>query len=355
MSVDQVLRTIHDQHSNVDSVSRSGGVADAFDETQENELAAMLADINTDIIVQPDRSKQNRNINICQDCCIEYEIVDMKYECPECHKVAEADYDVVFPTQINEIPGIKAMKGTLRITGKDSNKYQADMYSSNPTKSSDQQINTLYKFLIKLNIDYQAKTRDSFPLNVLYAVAIIYNQIQQKEIVKRSNAKRKIIAALLDKTCISKGFTKSKSAIAKFAGLKNNGLADGDNTVRLFAEQGILDIDVNENPLPANIATTFIKLGIEDRYDLKRAVTEIVELADEELIGCSSIMRSKTVAATLNLMRRADIKITLQEISVKCDIRPYTIKQFLTSLMKYHDVFESIYEKYNLSVEEYKW
>ena len=302
-------------------------------------------------IKQPDKQTSTPS-NQCQECCVQYTVSDRCYECPECHKVVDIDDDTLCSNI--QTPKYKdALSGRMQVMGINSAKYQSDLDKNASNKSIGYQIRLIENELIKLNIEHERRGYKPIPLNVLHDVAVLYSDIQQK-VVKRSTAKRKILAALLDRTYVtSEKSVKLTSDITAFAQLHGQGIAKGDDFVRSMHEQGILDIDINENRLLPHIHTIFNQLELHgEKYTkLQEAVKEIVERAIKKRIGNESVLRSKAVAATFNVLKRAETKITLNDIKSKCKIRVYTIKRFLDELTRKHKSFIKIYEKYKLNQE----
>jgi hypothetical protein len=130
-------------------------------------------------------------------------------------------------------------------------------------------------------------------------------------------------------------------------------MAEGDNFVRSMHDKGVLDIDINEDRLVPHVVTIFNQIGLSgpDYTQHQQAVVDIVDRAISKRIGNESVLRSKSVAATYNVLKRANIDITLNTIKDKCKIRIYTIRRFLNELTKKHKHFKKIYKKYGLNTD----
>lgn len=304
-------------------------------------------------IKQPDK-KTTTPTNQCQECCVPYMVSDRCYECPECHKVVDIDDDSL----CSNVPTSKykdALRGRMQVMGVNSSKYQPDLDKNAASKSIEYQIRLIENELIKLNIEHERRGYKPIPPNVLHNVAVLYSDIQQ-QVVKRSTAKRKILAALLYRTYISsENSVKLASDITAFAQLHGQGMARGDDFVRSMHEQGILDIDINEDRLSPHVRTIFNQLGLHgEEYDkYQQSVVEIVGRAIKKRIGNESVLRSKAAATTFNVLKRANVKITIDDVKNKCKIRVYTIKRFLDELTRKHKTFKKIYKKYGLNQEPF--
>jgi len=209
-----------------------------------------------------------------------------------------------------------------------------------------------------MNEEHESHGYKPIPEHILKNVATTYSSILQNKIVKRSTAKLKIIAALVYRACISEKFIILNPEVVAFAGLRAQGMSKGDNFVRAMSEKDILDIDINEDRLVPHINTIFNQLGLfgkeYDRY--KNAVQSIVERAIRKRIGNDSVLRSKAVSTTFNILKRSDSEklrsITIADMANKCEMRIYTIKRFLDQLSIKHKGFVKYYKKYGFDQSE---
>ena len=273
--------------------------------------------------------------DFCAECHCALIVRELQYECPSCHALQEAaDYSDVQPVSVATEAGEGALRGRLRVVGADSAWFQPDLDRTNPGEYSETQKKTTYAELRRLNEEYKGRGGNSFPLNVLSDVAENYNVIQQTS-VKRSMMKRSILSALLFHACISRGFTRTKTEVAEFAKLRNHGIARGDDYIRMVSEDtGLAGLDMN---LPR------------------------LEPHDERLVGIRSVLRSKVISTTCEvLIRGRDHLLRLEpersppgvgEVVARCGIRKHTISRFRQELRDYHSVFADIYLAHGLSAD----
>lgn len=286
----------------------------------------------------------------CPECACDLVVQDMSYECPACHAVFEAaDIQDVLPVSNPEVVGSGALRGRLRVVGREAGWFQPDLDRTNPGESSEAQKKSTYQELVRYNRDYESRGGNPFPLDVLEDVAANYHIIQQAS-VKRSMMKKVILAALVFHTCISRGFTRTRAEAAELLQLTNHGIARGDDYLRSVDEDRGLEIDMNCDRLRPHITSVFAQLDLaEEGYEpLRAAVAAIVEAADQKYIGYQSVLRSKVIAATYEVLRRKGGPTTIDEVSAKCQIRKHTIRRFLDELGEYHSHFESIYAAHGL-------
>lgn len=313
----------------------------------------------------PDRSDGGAvSGDICAACACPLIIRELCYECPQCHAVREAaDYADVQPQSVASEAGDGALRGRLRVVGAESAWFQPDLDRTNPGDYCEMQKKTTYAELRRLNEEYRGRGGNPFPLNVLSDVAETYNVIQQMS-VKRSMMKRSILSALLFHACISRGFTRTKAEVAEFAKLRNHGIARGDDYIRSVDEdRGLAGLDMNHPRLFPHIETTFSELELEGPGvpTLRAAVCAIVRRADAELVGIRSVLRSKVIASTCEVLVRAEsrrplsarppLSQTLATVASRCGIRRHTIVRFRRELADYHSVFADIYAAHGLPSE----
>jgi hypothetical protein len=292
--------------------------------------------------------------DVCPDCGVDLLVQGMAYECPQCSRMFEAaDLEDVISVSTPERPGAKASRGRLRVVGKDSRYYQPDLDRTSPGDSSEVQKKSTYQELLRYNNEYSERGGNPFPKDVLKSVAEEYNVVQ-KQCVKRSQMKKQILAALVYHICLTKGFSRSKSEAAQLMKLVTNGISKGSVFLRSVGEDSEMEINMNCDRRGPHINSTFAQLDMVEGVKCYRdAVDALVRRAEEAHIGTRSILRSKIIAATFEVLRRAKVKITIDEMSTKCKIRKHTIHRFLKELDAFHSHFAETYKEHKLYAE--KW
>lgn len=316
------------------------------------DLSADLSTLATSSSAPPSADDAARPGDKCVHCLCELIVRGLSYECPECHALFEAaDMQDVLPVSAPETPGAAANRGRLRVVGAESGWYQPDLDRGNPGESADAQKKSTFEELKHFNTDLVRRGGNAFPLDVLQVVAENYNTIQ-KVAVKRSEAKKFILAALVFNACIHKGFTCRREDAAELLQLRSRGIARGNDYLRKIDEDLGLEIDMNCDRLVPHITTTFARLELEEasKNPLTQVVQDIIGVAEKSHIGFRSELGSKVVAVTYEVLRRAGTPIGLDEVATKCKIRKHTIRHFLDELADYHSHFEEVYERHNLDV-----
>jgi hypothetical protein len=293
----------------------------------------------------------------CPECRCPLVVCEMDYVCPQCRAVkSAANIADVIPVSTPQEPGASASRGRLRIVGPDSNWFQPDLDRTNPGDRADMQMRATFAELRRLNEDYKNRGGFPFPINVLEDVAEAFSTVQQQS-VKRSMMKRSIIAALLYNACFMRGFTRTRAETTEFAQLRNHGLARGDDYLRKIDEDCGLEIDMNHPRLMPHIETTFCIMNLEgaEYIPFRDAIKELVEKADELLIGTCSLLRSKVLAATCEVFSRGRKQFAATAakcppsddvVCKSCKIRKNTIIRFRVELLKHHSSFVDIYKRH---------
>ena len=111
------------------------------------------------------------------------------------------------------------------------------------------------------------------------------------------------------------------------------------------------------------MSTTFSELELEgEAYaPLRAAVCGVVRRADESLVGIRSVLRSKVISTTCEvLIRGREYLLLLEpersppgvaEVVARCGIRKHTISRFRQELRDYHSVFADIYLAHSLCAD----
>jgi hypothetical protein len=286
----------------------------------------------------------------------------MRYECPKCHAILEADdlHEVLAVSAPAE-PGAAALRGRLRIVGANAGWFQPDLDRTSPSKYTETQKKTTYAELCRMNQEYGDRGGNKFPVNVLQATAELYNTVQQAGVM-RSKKRRVILSALLYHTCINQGFMRMRRETAEFMKLHGHGIAQGDDHLRGVAEDYDLKLDMNRSQQSPCITTTLSQLDLDGETfaPLRAAIDDIVGVAVKRHVGIQSILRSKVIATTYEVLLRARglmttdawapaRAVTLSDVTNKCHIRTHTITRFRTELALYHDdIFQEVYLRHGL-------
>ena len=278
---------------------------------------------------------------------------DLEYVCGGCGLVVEGD---TAEPDDDDAPRAAPNTARLRIVGPKSNQLQPDLYRSSAGNTAATQKKQIYEEYCMYRARYIEAGGQAFPLNACKLASDSYNEVQ-RQCVKRSQNKKAIMAACFYHACLEIGFSPTKPEVAAFMQLPSKGIARGANFVRSLVADGKMDVDINADPCRPEITTLFAHLGLEgDAYaGLRAAVFDVVQTADLNHIGTSSILRSKVAGATFVVLRRCvDRELVpkpmgLQEFCQKCSIRKNTVERFTHELEEYHhSYFAQCYAKARL-------
>lgn len=294
---------------------------------------------------------------LCPACGSQMRRRETEEECEACGATLEAEQEG------EEGAGERRRNtgpGRLRIVGPNSGYYQPDLDSSSTSDGAEAQRKGLFEEFLKYRQLYMEGGGTSISTGICEQAANMYHEVQQ-QFTKRSSKKRVIMAECLRRACIANNFVPPPKNCAAFMRLPTEGVAAGENFLRAMKAQGLTTIDVDQDMCPPMIATTFRALGLEgkdsisarDRANLRRAVEEVVRVANENNIGTGSVLRSKVAGATFAVLKRATTAgvrlpwaaLTLKDFCEKSGgIRKNTIERFLDELTDYHSHFVEAYK-----------
>ena len=257
---------------------------------------------------------------------------------------------------LDDPPPGSATTARLRIVGPNSSQLQPDLYRSGSGSSAATQKKQIFEEYCAYRALYVEAGGRALPLDACKLASDLYNGVQL-QCVKRSQNKKRIMAACLYNACLKVGIAPARADIAAFMQLPGKGIASGTNFVRALVADGKMDadVDIDVDPCRPEITTLFAHLGLEgEAFDgLRAAVFDVVQVAIANNIGTSSILRSKVAGATFSVLRRCNDRrlvpkpIGLQEFCL-ARIRKNTIERFLRQLDSYHSYFEGVYAQCGL-------
>lgn len=191
---------------------------------------------------------------------------------------------------------------------------------------------------------------DPIPPDILTNVCNTYNAIQRLNIVKRSDTKNDLLAAVLYYECRGTEYIKKKHEICEFMKLRKYGFSAGEKLLRNLCITGKLNgalIVSDENAATRNLITRYVKnLAFAEKYI--EFVIEMIERSDEYNI-CISILLTTKITYYLWLVKCAvDSNITLNAFERIIDCRKSTFDKVGKICRAHKDVFADIMTKYNI-------
>lgn len=289
----------------------------------------------------------------------------------ECAHIVEGDST---EPDDDEAPRAAAGASRLKLVGVGSGSLQPDLYRSGNGDGAATQKRQITEEFMKCRQQYIERGGRAIAISAISRAVYYYHEVQ-RECVKRSLNKKRIMAACLYYACIEIGYLPTNAEIADFMQLPNNGIAPGVNFIRALAADGKMSIDVASDrwkPAHAEITTLFAHLDIsaEEFAPLRAAVFDVICRAASAKIGTSSFLRSKVAGATYAVLQRAAlaaessllaptalraaVRVATGGLTTFCGdrIRKNTVQRFLQELDDFHANFESVWATHHLDARD---
>jgi len=216
----------------------------------------------------------------------------------------------------------------IRIVGNMSGKFQKDLYKSADMNTKELQRDKIFHEILSYCKKYEDEKRESVPKDVVGTATDLYLSVRTTG-VRRSDNKRKMLAAVYHCACLEKNIQLPAKTIACIFNLKSLGISDGIRVLHKLVKTNVIaSEDITLDPLNAAICTIFRQMGIDDE-GLKSEVKRIIITADQKNIGISSSLDSKIVGATNIVLTRNNIKMDMKKISALRGIRQATIQKYI--------------------------
>jgi len=257
----------------------------------------------------------------------------------------------------------------LKLVGVGSGCLQPDLYRSGSGDGAAAQKRQVLEEYRAYRQQYIEDGGIPLPLDACELATQYYNDVQ-RQCVKRSQNKRRIMAACYWRACLELGLVVPNADIARCMKLPNSGIAAGKNVLRALEADGLLAADADADPWKyprAEISTLMLHIGLgaPEFAPVHAAVFDVVRTAAEKHIGTMSIPRSKVAGAAYAVLRRAALSEQTQlapethraavatvagGLQAFCGarIRKNTVERFLAELADFHSHFEPVYASHGL-------
>lgn len=242
---------------------------------------------------------KNSENNICPECNFTMTInIDTdEYSCSSCGNI---------------LIGVGSSHGAITHCSdllRFQNEGRIKIRTNNAKHYSDYQKKVIMVQLQKCAEDY---TGDPIPQNILDTVCNTYNAIQRLNIIKRSDTKNELLAAILYYVCRDTEHIRKKHNICEFIKLRKYGFSNGEKHLRSLCVLGRIDMNIfNESNVCSNLIKRY---AAKLEYDTKYAefAIKMVERSDKYNI-CVSILLTTKIAYFLWLVRNAFYKSIPQD------------------------------------------
>ena len=332
----------------------------------ENLIISMDSNLNK-INLETDKSadsikynNRNNSENICDTtrychkCNVEA-IEDisptLKLICPKCGLEFQNinDKSVNFSTSI-QYNTSKFNSITTKIEGKNSYAHNKSLRGA----CSNYNVWNSKKAVKHLNrCSYESET-DKIPPYINEVVIAEFEKIRKRKTF-RGPVQIGIKAVLAYYICPVENLARKPSEMAKLHGIMERDLSKADSIVREFIEDGVIDLQVNQNSYDSFIERYMALLDIDTKW--KQIVIDIIERAEKKHLYVKKNPKLSTkcmgvIYLIINSVPSLKGRISKDDISSKCNISKTTFISQYQLLINNSKKFRKIFKKYNMTFPE---
>jgi transcription initiation factor TFIIIB Brf1 subunit/transcription initiation factor TFIIB len=303
--------------------------------------------LNDSKIEEIQKTEENNNYKNCLECNIQMQPnINNTLTCPECGYIKK-----VIIENLEYEPSMSGYNTTenyhipIKCIGKNSFQYQKYL-RNNTSQYSIIQETSIKRILEKLN--YKS---DNFviPKNIISNVLNQYKKIRETSKIHRGEILKGILGSLLYYECLKEGIIRKPKELAKWYEISENDLSKGDKILRDLAEQGILDLPINQNYNEDYIESYLKRINLDIKYSL--FLNELLERINELKIGNPNARLSTKIAALIFLLVISKkYIISTEDIASEFDISISTFKTFYMEIYKQKKYLDDILNKYNIEL-----
>lgn len=275
------------------------------------------------------------------NCCgTAMQLAGSEYLCGVCGRITEADVDVLCDKSNTFSAPIRT---TIR--GRQHTFFGG---AADPAKSREK---TVCDMLLLRARAYQGQP---FGTDLLKRVASHYAAIQTTAVGEsgdtprnRADIRSEILAALIQYEC-NATVARSKSDIAQFMRLPNNGFPRGDTIVCRAAADGVINLRTEDAAISAYAMRYLETLGVDDGRVIE-FIEKIINRSEEQLIGMNIQLLSKIVGTIWIACCAFNLGFDCTDLEFAADsIKKNTFKKFHNTVADNPDVFRDIFNEYSV-------
>jgi transcription initiation factor TFIIIB Brf1 subunit/transcription initiation factor TFIIB len=283
---------------------------------------------------------------LCPDCETRIQPMQSSYICPNCSRDIQIyEYKNEYSDSIvNNYNTSNNCAQSLRVVGKDANRYARALYKS--TLNYDIiRSNTTRKQLNRYNAQ---SNHIKLPIFVLKEAAGLYKEFQKHTKVKRGKGRLGVLGACLSFICDKHKLSKQPKEIANFLEIEEAYLSKGDKLLRKAHADGFIDILVHYDPTDSYVERYFAVLDIDEKY--KDFILEIIERSlNKDMKGLNrSRINTQCIGAIYALKIQLNLPFTIKEITESCRISKTTFMRYYDFLMKNTKKLNPICKKHGI-------
>lgn len=293
------------------------------------------------------KTEENNHYKNCIECNIQMQPnINNTLTCPECGYIKK-----VIIENLEYEPSMSGYNTTenyhipIKCIGKNSFQYQKYL-RNNTSQYSIIQETSIKRILEKLN--YKS---DNFviPKNIISNVLNQYKKIRETSKIHRGEILKGILGSLLYYECLKEGIIRKPKELAKWYEISENDLSKGDKILRDLAEQGVLDLPINQNYNEDYIESYLKRINLDIKYSL--FLNELLERINKLKIGNPNARLSTKIAALIFLLVISKkYIISTEDIASEFDISISTFKTFYMEIYKQKKSLDDILNKYNIEL-----
>jgi hypothetical protein len=284
-------------------------------------------------LIEDDDAKFNH----CADCNIRMELTGTNYKCSQCGYTMCND-----PDRGKDLD--EAGSSSIRIT---TGANKGRLRNGNADYSKVQKKNLLDQLMQK-QTQYDGP---KFSKDILLAAVVQYGMSQkyikqeEKKFVRRGSIRDEILASLVFFECIRAKNIRKRKDIATFMGLLTSGFARGEDIVRTWQAQGLIDLPVNEETVEGYADRYLEALGLENPI-YNAFISEIVKASMDNKIAMSSQISSKIVGSIWILITQLGLNISAKTLEDAADnTKKNTFMKFCKAVYSAGHIFAIIFRK----------
>ena len=283
---------------------------------------------------------------LCPDCNVKMQPMKTSYQCLQCgrdKKILENNSGYT-PNIMGNYNTSESCSLPLKIVGVDSYRYNKALMrtSSNYVKV------LLYTTNKQLTHQNTLNQRKQLPVTILREAAEMYGKVQALKIVRRGDGRKGALGACIYFACCADNITKKPKEIAKFMGVDESYLSNGDKLLRKLHSQGLINIPAYHDPTVAYLSQYFQALRIDGKY--KEFVMELLEVSTSQKMRGENNSRISTKCAGLMyvLKTQMELNITDADIVRCCDIVKSTFIKYYKYLVSNRSLLKPVFKKYSI-------
>ena len=289
----------------------------------------------------------DNDYKFCNNCKCEMQIhINNMYICPDCGVINNVitdnnEYETSITRNYNTN---NTYHLPIKCVGSDAHKYNA--YIRNCTSN----YTNIHKNLItkKLGNYHLRSSTINIPKKIINKSIDTYFKMREHNISYRANILDSILAMIIYYECLENKIAIKQSEIAEWFNIPSSIMSKSDKILKELKELGILEINMESENIEYDFIKSYLqRINIDDKnVDFLYELYNVIE--DAKIGNIHSRLSTKS-ALLIYILIKLDPAITVsdEEITKEFLISITTIKNHITTLLKYSEILEPVITKYN--------